>query len=85
MQVLAPGLYGVTGGQLDGTGGWRAVCAVLALFLLSLSCCLSFLGLSSLNLSLQPVSVVWLLDFLPCSVFFAATIFNGRGILNYVE
>lgn len=37
MQVLAPGLYGVTGGQLDGTGGWRAVCAVLTLFLLSLS------------------------------------------------
>lgn len=42
------------------------------------------LALSSLNLGIQPVSGAWMLCFLPCSAFFAATIYSGRGVLNHI-
>lgn len=63
--VLASGLCGMTGCQLNGKVGRGAACALLSLILLSLSCSLSFPGFSFLNLSTQPVSGIWMVGVLP--------------------
>lgn len=80
--MLAFVLCGRLIASMEGWEGGGAVWPVLIfplalrLYLLSFSYPLSFPGLSSLSLSLQPVSGVLMLGPLPCSVFFAATIYN---------